>query len=261
MKEFLKQNGFKPWGGDYLFEMGTKRIFARFKPKNKSQLELLETKYKAISPEILDFYSKYNGTSYTLQGRTRNIEDAKICSLNEMFDKFKEEANPFPDTLDLSEYNQSFDLQASYLKKEHPFIGKLYSKEEFEEFDTFEAVHNANVIRRVKKIATIYGYDDDIVIDLQSQNEKGYQIYLLAGRSGTGQGLYPLDISFTEFIQYFLLFGFIGHWYIAFIPKSCFTKKQIRVNSHIKELEKHFLESSIHQEKLKNIVSNFNAFK
>ena len=189
MKEFLKQNGFKPWCGDYLFEMGTKRIFARFKPRNKSQLELLEKKYKDVSPELLDFYSKYNGASYTLQGRSRNIDEAKICSLNEMFDKFKEEAIPFPEMLNISEYNQSFDLQSFYLKKEHPFIGKLYSKEKFEEFDTCEDLNNANVIRRVKKIA---------------------------------------------------------------------TKKQIRVNILIKELEKHFMESSVHQEKLKNIVSNFN---
>lgn len=261
MKEFLSQNGFKPWGNSYLYEMGTKKIFIGFKQKNKSHFELLIKKYPNIPIDLINLYSLFNGVSYTLQGRARNIDEAEICSLNNMFDKFKEEALLFPEDMNTSEYNNNFELQGLYLKKEDPFYRKLYTPEEFCELNNLEELKKANIIRRVKKIAPIYGYDDDIVIDLESSNKNKYQLYLLSGRSGTAQGLHPLDIDFKEFIHYFLLFGFIGHWYIAFIPKSSYTKKYLRVNNYIKELEKHFLESRIHKEKLNTIVSNFNAFK
>ncbi|WP_108808608.1 hypothetical protein [Aquimarina spinulae] len=261
MKKNLKKNKFKPWGKDYLYEVGIKKIYISFKSKNKKQLELLSEKYSDFPEDINNFYSKHNGITYTLQGRSRNIDEAKICSLNEMFDKFKEEATPFPDNLNLSKYNDDFDLQDYYLKKENPFFGKLYSPEDFEGFNTLEEVKKANILRRVKKIAPIFGYDDDIVIDLKSKNKNGYQMYLLSGRSGTGEGIYPMSIDFVEFIHYFLLFGFVGHWYIAFIPKASFSKKYLKINKHIKELEKHFSESPIHRERLNNIILKFNKFK
>ncbi|MGH1336356.1 MAG: hypothetical protein ACRBFS_09535 [Aureispira sp.] len=261
MKQLLQQLGFEKWGKSYRYDVGTRKIFLDFKAKNKKQVELLHHKYPTIAKEVLAFYSQYNGLAFTLQGRSNNLEEAKICSLNELFDKFKEEAIPFPDNLDIVAYNNDFDLQESYLKKEDPFFRKLYAPEEFEEFDTLKEVQEANIIRRAKKLAPIFGYDDDIVIDFQATNENTYQIYLLSGRSGTGQGLYPMDIDFQEFLNYFLLFGFVGHWYTAFIPLSSFTKKELRVKSMIKELEKYFRASPIHQEPLNTLISKLNKFQ
>ncbi|MBN2693539.1 hypothetical protein JXR93_02655 [bacterium] len=261
MKEFLKQNQYKQWKTTYTYEFNTKKIVVDFKPKNKIQIECFTQKYSNISLDIVDFYLKCNGVTFLLQGKTYKIDEAKICSLNEMFDGFKDEATPFPLDLDIAKYNNDFDLQISYFKKEDPFLGKLYTIENCSEFNRLEDIKNGNLLKRIKRVATIFGYDDDIVIDFESENKNGYQIYLLSGRGGSINGLLPLDVDFKEFINYFMLFGFIGHWYLAFIPKLNYTKKQLRINSLINELEKHFKNSLIHQERLKNIIMRFQEFK
>jgi hypothetical protein len=261
MKNYLIENGFLQAGAEFSYEIGSNRIVVSFKPTNTKQLALLQEKYPKVPTEVLELFSKSNGIAYALRNRSKAIDEGKISSLNEMFDNFKDDPIPFPADLDIVAYNDDFDLQAQYMKRSDPHYGKLYTNDNFDNFENLDEVARANIVRRSKKLAPIFGYDDDIVIDIQSAHPNGYQIYLLAGRSGTGNGLQVIDLDLNEFLHHFLLFGFFGHWYTAFLPQKDFTKKELRTASKIKELEKYFRASPIHQEKLDAIIAKFEGFK
>ncbi len=203
----------------------SKKIFLR--PIAKAQT-FLNNKFPI---EFQEFYSSTIDLDFHLIGPRDRLGYepglVKIVWLKRMFDDFKK--NPEP----LTEEQENFiKVKASY-----PF-SKCFPYE-FYDYQLF------NEVTRQKLFIDIEGTGNAIFVDFYTQNEKGYALKFFAVRNP--EHISEINLTLTEFLNYFIYFGITDYWFFAFINNDFCSL------TDIDQIKKDFGKLSTHKQKIEEL--------
>lgn len=123
---------------------------------------------------------------------------SSVFSLENTFDKFK--PHPVPLTEKPTEYVKT--------KKSHACSN--YFPVEYSDDKKY------NEITRQKVLIPIYGTSSVITLDFYENNESGYTLKYLESRNSE---IYPINLSFTQFMDFHVYFGTENYWFFPFIKE------------------------------------------
>jgi hypothetical protein len=103
---------------------------------------------------------------------------------------------------------------------------------------------NFNEITRQKVLVPILGSGNSITVDFYDSNKRGYTLKYLDTRNSS---LYSIDLSLTDFLNYFIYFGTANYWFFPFIKSE-----KLMVND-LTELKGFFGELETHQDKISEL--------
>ena len=183
-----------------------------------------------LPTEFEQFYSISMNLELTTIKKTKyyNKETrlSYLFSLESAFDKFK----PNPERI-LVKPND-------YLKIKKSFPNSKYFSAEFSNHEKY------NEITRQKVLIHISGTTYSIVVDFYDNNDRGYTLKLLEARNDE---ICVIQLSFTEFLNYYIYFGVEDYWFMLFINEYKSTVKNLNT---IKGL---FGDLETHQNKIKEL--------
>lgn len=159
--------------------------------------------------------------------------DKKIANVfgpKKMFDEFKQHPEPLTQE------------QNDYIKIKKSFPCSAYFPEELNNYNLF------NEITRQKVLIPIIGTTNSITVDFYTSHKKGYVLKFLDARNP--ENICELDLTLTQFLEYFIYFGTFDYWFLAFAKKSPHKKKKIYSLAHINEIKREFGKLSTHHKKI-----------
>jgi|GEM_PF-7025552 len=180
--------------------------------------------------EFIEFYSHALGLTLITTKKTKYYEKEhdfdNFFSLVTAFDNFKEN----PDRIE--------QKTNEYLKVKKSFPCARYFPLECNGSENF------NEITRQKVLVSIVGTGNSITVDFYDNNKRGYTLKYLDARNSA---LYPLELSLTDFLSYYIYFGSTDYWFFPFIKSE-----RLMVNN-LNELKGLFGGLITHQEKIEEI--------
>ncbi len=152
--------------------------------------------------ELIEFYSKTFRIELITSKKTKYYPKeyrlSSVFSLENTFDKFK--PHPVPLTEKPTEYVKT--------KKSHACSN--YFPVEYSDDKKY------NEITRQKVLIPIYGTSSVIKLDFYEKNENGYTLKYLESRNSE---IYPINLSFTQFMDFHVYFGTENYWFFPFIKE------------------------------------------
>lgn len=186
--------------------------------KNKTTLAKHSAKIRAIlgrdlPNDILKFYESCDGFKHQMCENglaIREYDYSEVVTLEKMFDGFKQH-NLMSESLKIDD---SFEEIEGYLNGEGdaPFYETFFN--EYMDVETKKDLKRVNKIMRQKLLSDCSGSSSAITIDFFEEG-KDYQINYL----NYCEDVFPINITFDQFIYYFERFGNNG-WYYSFIDKK-----------------------------------------
>jgi hypothetical protein len=183
-----------------------------------------------LPEEFIEFYSNALGLMLLTTKKTKYYPKEhdfdNFFSLTAAFDKFK----PNPDRI---LENSKDDIK---VKKTYP-CARYFPLE-------CNNNKNFNEITRQKILVPIRGTGNAITVDFYENNKRGYTLKYLDSRNSYP---YSIDLSLTDFLNYYIYFGTANYWFFPFI------KSEKLMVSDLTELKGFFGELKTHQEKIKEL--------
>jgi hypothetical protein len=175
---------------------------------------------KPLPEEIADFYRQCDGFRYDPGADPASgLFDDHINSLSALFDDFKP----------LQKLTEDYVDDELYL--DDPFYDQMWYEWAMDELDEPAGKKMFNRMRRQKQLVWLNAFSKCITIDF---SEGDYQLYYFDLKGE----LYPLQMTFTEFVRGFAYLGCVGHWYSLYMKKDQKRKTEFHdvTWEHIEEL-------------------------
>jgi hypothetical protein len=183
-----------------------------------------------LPEEFIEFYSNALGLMLLTTKKTKYYakeHDFDIFfSLAAAFDKFK----PNPERI--------VEKSKDYIKVKKSYPCSRYFPLKCNNNENF------NEITRQKILVPILGTGNSITVDFYENNKRGYTLKYLDTRNSS---LYSIDLSLTDFLNYYIYFGTANYWFLPFI------KSEKLMVSDLTELKGFFGELKTHHEKIKEL--------
>ncbi len=160
-----------------------------------------------LPEEIAAFYAQGDGMHVRVtRGNDELWGEASICGIEEAFDQFR----PHVQYRSRKAHEKDIDEGDIYSQA---FCEQIWS----DSFDveTKRDLDRLNALKRAKLLVSVPGESVWLTIDYFDPQGAPYRI----GVAHDGCELYPLDVSFTDFVEHFQRFG-ARHWYYAFAGKK-----------------------------------------
>ncbi len=188
--------------------------------------------------ELIEFYSNTFRIELITSKKTKHYPKeyrlSSVFSLENTFDKFK--PHPVPLTEKPTEYVKT--------KKSHAcsnYFPVEYSDEK-----------KYNEITRQKVLSPIYGTSSVITIDFYENNENGYTLKYLESRNSE---IFPINLSFTKFMDFHVYFGTENYWFFPFIKE---LESEFKDLSSLKDI---FGEMESHKIKITELEQLIDSFQ
>lgn len=190
-----------------------------------SKLAALSAKVREIlgrdlPDEIAAFYARGDGMHIrATRGDQVLPGEASICGLEEAFDEFR----PHVQYRSRKAHEKDIDEGDIYAQA---FCEQIWS----DSFDveTKRDLDRLNALKRSKLIVSVPGESVWLTIDYFDPEGAPYRI----GVAHDGCELYPLDLSFLDFVAHFQRFG-AAHWYYAFAGKKAAKAMNVDLGENV----------------------------
>jgi len=166
---------------------------------------IVEVLGKDLPDELAAFYAEGDGLRYRATGPGGELvgDEAVIYGLEQAFAGFR--AHQRVRSIDAFYEDEALSDQ--------PFYEELWN-EDFE-LDSRRDLDRLNALKRSKVLVSIPGESAWLTVDLLDPKRTPYQL----GLAEDARELYPLELSFSEFVGHFSRFG-ASRWYLAFAGKK-----------------------------------------
>ncbi|MDI3289847.1 hypothetical protein [Polyangium sp. 15x6] len=182
---------------------------------------------KDLPDDVAAFYERSDGLVFrATRGGVPLGEEASICGLEAAFAGFR----PHRQYRSMRDHENDVETGDLYAQ---PFCEELWS--DGFEVESRRDLDRLNTLKRSKLLVSVPGESVWLTIDHFDPKGAPYRI----GIAEDGCDLFPLDLSFSDFVAYFRRFG-AARWYLAFAGKKAEKAKNIDFGAEIeRSLEGH----------------------
>lgn len=175
-----------------------------------------------LPDEVAAFYAQGDGITFrATRGGKTFCDEALLCGLEEAFDAFR----PHVQYRSRKAYEKDIDEGDIYSQA---FCEQIWS--DGFDVETKRDLDRLNTLKRSKLLVSIPGESVWLTIDYFDPQGAPYRI----GVAQDGCELYPLDLSFTDFVTHFQRFG-ARHWYYAFAGKKAAKAMNVDLGENVEQ--------------------------
>ncbi|MDI1449060.1 hypothetical protein [Polyangium sp. 6x1] len=176
---------------------------------------------KDLPDDVAAFYERSDGLAFrATRGGVLLGEEASICGLEAAFAGFR----PHRQYRSRRDYENDVEMGDLY---DQPFCEELWS--DGFDVESRRDLDRLNALKRSKLLVSVPGASTWLTIDYFDPKGAPYRI----GLAQDGCELYPLDLSFSDFVAWFRRFG-VTPWYLAFAGKKAEKAMNIDVSAELR---------------------------